>query len=103
MGRSEKFELVKDYYDSGNWYERCKEVPALNAAECVSLDEIVKALTINVAYQLHMEDITGSIETGKSAELVILDGDLENTPVEDICKLNVTETIIKGRTEYKAE
>lgn len=86
-----------------DWYERCKEVPALNAAECVSLDEIVKALTINVAYQLHMEDLTGSIEVGKSAELVILDGDLENTPVEDICKLNVVETVIKGKTEYKAE
>lgn len=86
-----------------DWYERCKDIPALNPDECVSLDEIVKALTINVAYQLHMEDITGSIETGKSAELVILDGDLENTPVEDICRLSVVETIIKGKTEYKAE
>ena len=86
-----------------DWYERCKDIPALNPAECVSLDDIVKALTINVAYQLHMEDITGSIEVGKSAELVILDGDLENTPVEDICKLKVAETIIKGKTEYKAE
>lgn len=86
-----------------DWYERCKDIPALNPDECVSLDEIVKALTINVAYQLHMEDITGSIETGKSAEFVILDGDLENTPVEDICRLSVVETIIKGKTEYKAE
>ena len=86
-----------------DWYERCKDIPALNAAECVGLEDIVKALTINVAYQLHMEDITGSIEVGKSAELIILDGDLENTPVEDICKLGVAETIIKGRTEYKAE
>ena len=86
-----------------DWYERCKDIPALNPAECVGLDDIVKALTINVAYQLHMEDITGSIEVGKSAELVILDGDLENTPVEDICKLNVAETIIKGKTEYKSE
>ena len=86
-----------------DWYERCKDVPAMDESECVSLDDIVKAMTINVAYQLHMEDITGSIEVGKSAELVILDGDLENTPVEDICKLKVAETIIKGKTEYKAE
>lgn len=83
------------------WYDRCKDVPAMNPAECVSLNDIVKTLTVNVAYQLHMEDLTGSIEVGKSAELVILDGDLENTPVEDICKLNVAETIIKGITEYK--
>ena len=86
-----------------DWYERCKDIPAMNPAERVGLDDIVKALTINVAYQLHMEDITGSLEAGKSAELIILDGDLENTPVEEICKLSVTETIIKGKTEYKAE
>lgn len=85
------------------WYERCKDIPAMAPAECVSLDEIVKAMTINVAYQLHMEDITGSLEVGKSAEVVLLDGDLENTAVEDICKLNVVETVIKGKTEFKAE
>ena len=83
-----------------NWYERCKDVPAMNREECVSLDEVVKALTINVAYQLHMEDLTGSLEPGKSAEIVLLSGDLENTAVEDICKLKVVETIIKGKTEF---
>lgn len=86
-----------------DWYERCKDTPAMAPAECVSLEDIVRAFTINVAYQLHIEDLTGSIETGKSAEMIILNGDLENTPVEDICKLNVVETIIKGKTEYKAE
>ena len=86
-----------------DWYERCKDVPAMNPAECVSLNDIVKALTINVAYQFHLEDITGSLEVGKSAEIVLLNGDLENTPVDDICKLKVVETIIKGKTEYKAE
>lgn len=73
---------------------------AMDPSECVSMDDIVKALTINVAYQLHMEDLTGSIELGKSAELVRLDADLENTPVDDICKINVIETIIKGKTEF---
>ncbi|MBQ0122946.1 MAG: amidohydrolase family protein [Bacteroidales bacterium] len=84
------------------WYDRCKDIPAMNPAECVSLNDIVKALTVNVAYQLHMEDLTGSVEVGKSAEIIILDGDLESTPIEEICKLNVVETIIKGKTEYKA-
>lgn len=86
-----------------DWYERCKDVPAMNPSECVGLNDIVKALTINVAYQLHLEEVTGSLEVGKSAEIVLLDGDLENTPVEDICKLNIAETIIKGKTEYKAD
>lgn len=84
-----------------SWYERCKDVPAMDPSECVGLNDIVKTMTVNVAYQLHMEDLTGSIEPGKSADLIILDGDLENTPVEDICWLNVTETVIKGKTEYR--
>lgn len=75
----------------------------MNPAECVSLKDIIQTNTINVAYQLHVEALTGSIEVGKSAEIVILDGDLENTPVEDICRLKVAETIIKGKTEYKAD
>lgn len=83
------------------WYERGKDAPAMDSSECVGLNDIVKTLTINVAYQVHMEDITGSLEIGKSADIVILDGDLENTPVEDICRLNVAETIIKGNTEFK--
>lgn len=86
-----------------DWYEKCKDVPAMNPAECVSLKDIIQTNTINVAYQLHVEALTGSIEVGKSAEIVILDGDLENTPVEDICRLKVAETIIKGKTEYKAD
>lgn len=85
-----------------SWYERCKDLPAMNPAECVALNDIVKTMTINVAYQLHLEEVTGSIEVGKSADMIVLDGDLENTPVEDICKLRVVQTIIKGKTEYQA-
>ena len=75
----------------------------MDTSECISLKDALMSWTINAAYQFHREDITGSIEVGKSAELIILDGDLENTPVGDICKLNVIETIIKGKTEYKAK
>lgn len=82
-------------------YEAYKDVPAMNPSECVSLKEALKGQTINGAYQFHREDITGSIEPGKSAEFVVLDGDIENTPVDNIVDLTVMETVFKGNTVFK--
>ena len=41
-----------------------------------------------------------SLEVGKSADLVVLNGDIENTPAEDICSLKVKETVLQGKTTY---
>jgi len=68
--------------------------------ECVSLKEALQAHTIHVAYQAHLEHITGSIEVGKSAELAVLDGDIENTPADQIQDIQVVETVFKGQTVF---
>lgn len=70
-------------------------------SECVSLKAAIKAHTINGAYQHHLDDITGSIEVGKSADIILLDRNIEDTPIQDICMINVIETIFKGETVYK--
>ena len=70
-----------------------KEKPA-------ELKEAVKSLSINGAYQMNLEDSTGSIEVGKSADLVILDSNLEDAPVDDIYSIAVEKTIFKGRVVY---
>jgi predicted amidohydrolase YtcJ len=44
----------------------------LNYKECVSPYQAVKAMTINAAWQCHMEDIVGSLKKGKFADFVIL-------------------------------
>ena len=82
-------------------YDLYKDVPAAAPEECISLKEALQAHTIHAAYQAHLENITGSIEVGKSAELVVLDGDLENTPAEKIQDVKVLETVFKGKTVYK--
>lgn len=66
-----------------------------------ALEEAVQSITINGAYQMNMERYTGSIEEGKSAELVILDSNLEAIPVEKIYKINVMKTIFKGKVVYE--
>ena len=82
-------------------YELCKDFPAALSDECVSLKEALQAHTIHVAYQAHLEKVTGSIEVGKSAELVVLDSNIETTPADHIQDIKVLETLFKGKTVFK--
>ena len=83
-------------------YELFKDLPPAMPEECISLKEVLQAHTIHAAYEAHLEDVTGSIEVGKSAELVVLDGDIENTPADKLEDINVVETVFKGKTVYKS-
>lgn len=49
----------------------CAAPPEL-AAHSLSVEEALVAMTISAAYQLHLESEVGSIEPGKSADMVIL-------------------------------
>ena len=82
-------------------YEMYKDLPAALPEECVSLREALQAHTINAAYQAHLEAITGSIEVGKSAELAVLDSDIESIPVEQIQDIQVLETVFSGKTVFR--
>ena len=72
----------------------------LGKEKSAELKEAVKSLSINGAYQMNLEDITGSVEVGKSADLVILDSNLEDAPVDEIYSIAVEKTIFKGRVVY---
>jgi len=64
--------------------------------------EALRAITIDAAWQLHLEDTRGSIEAGKFADLVILSENPLNNPAS-IHEVEVLETIMGGRTVYKAD
>lgn len=65
-----------------------------------TLAEAVKALSICGAYQMFGEEYTGSIEVGKSAELVVLDCDIEAMSKEEIYKAKVQKTYFKGEKVF---
>ena len=66
----------------------------------VSPYEALKAITINAAYQNKEEDIKGTLEEGKLADLVILsDNPLTCEPMS-IKDIEVLETIKEGKTLY---
>lgn len=69
--------------------------------EATTVKEAVEGFTINNAYQMHMEDVTGSIEVGKYADFVILEENIFEIPPETIHKVKVCETIMDGVTTYK--
>jgi len=68
----------------------------------LSREAVLRAATINAAYELHEDDVTGSVEVGKFADLIVLDRDPLKIPPEDIAKVKVVETVVGGQTVYEA-
>ena len=68
----------------------------------LSRDAVLRAATIDAAYELHQDDITGSIEVGKFADLIVVDRDPRKIPAEDIANVHVLETLIAGQTVYES-
>jgi len=67
----------------------------------ISMREAVRLYTINGAYASFEDDIKGSIEVGKLADLVILSEDIMTYPQEKIMDIQVDMTMIDGKIVYK--
>jgi hypothetical protein len=67
----------------------------------LSLEEAIKAYTINAAYVMRQENKVGSIEEGKEADLIILDKNIFDIPVTQIKSTSVKATYLKGKLVYE--
>ena len=72
----------------------------LNPAERVSVLDMVKAYTVNGAYQLYRDDTIGSLEAGKFADLIVVDQDIFRVNPLDIDKTKVLTTVFNGKVIY---
>ena len=63
--------------------------------------EALKSYTISNAYSAFEEDIKGSIEVGKLADIVILDQNIMKIDAEQIPNTKVLYTIIDGKIKYQ--
>lgn len=68
----------------------------------LSAEAVLRAATINAAYSLHAESVTGSLEPGKFADFIVLDRNPLTIPPEDIAKVKVLRTVVGGKTVYPA-
>ena len=73
----------------------------LGKEERVNAYDALKAITLNSAYQHQIESSKGSIESGKLADLVILDQNPLEVDPEDIKDIKVVETIKRGKSIYR--
>ena len=71
-------------------------------AECITVADVLKGYTINNAYQMHKEDVLGSIEVGKYADLTVFSKNLFEIDPHEIHNVTISETIKDGITTYKA-
>jgi predicted amidohydrolase YtcJ len=64
--------------------------------------QALRAITIMSARELHCDDAVGSLEPGKIADIAILDRDPLTIDPHDIANVRVLETVLGGKTVYKA-
>jgi predicted amidohydrolase YtcJ len=69
--------------------------------ELATLTEMLAAYTINGAWLSHWDKESGSLEIGKSADLIVLDRNLFAIPAQEIHNTKVLWTLFKGRAVYR--
>ncbi|HTQ17630.1 amidohydrolase [Mycobacterium sp.] len=69
--------------------------------ERLTVEQAIRAQTIDAAWQLFADDIIGSLEVGKYADLVVLSADPRSVPPEQIADLQVRATYLAGRQVYR--
>lgn len=70
--------------------------------ECLTREEAIRTYTVEGAWLDHSEDIKGSIEPGKVADLCVLDKDILCVDVHDISRIDTVMTMVGGKVVHQA-
>jgi predicted amidohydrolase YtcJ len=74
--------------------------PALLPQESIGLQDMIDAYTINAAFALKQERTTGSLESGKRGDFIVLDRDPFSIDPYDLHEVRVLSTYLDGREVY---
>lgn len=71
--------------------------------QTIGLQDALRTYTINGAYLTYDDDVRGSLEVGKYADLVVVDADLMAVPDIELLGMGdrVVQTVVGGRVEYE--
>ena len=68
--------------------------------QLITVEQAIRAQTIDAAWQLFSDDVIGSLEVGKYADMVVLSADPRAVAPEDIADLEVRATFLAGKQVY---
>ena len=68
--------------------------------ECLTREQAIQSLTINVAKQMFLENERGSIKTGKFADFLLVNKDILTCPVEKIHEAKNSATYFEGEKVF---
>jgi len=91
MFESKPFRLIQTAVE-----RQTKEGDTLGFNQRISVLNGIKAMTINAAWQIHMEDKIGSLKKGKYADFVILDKNPLKIPTKELQNIKIIKTVING-------
>lgn len=69
--------------------------------ERLSLMETLHAYTAGGAWAGHLDDLTGTLRPGLAADLVLIDGDIETIPADQIGATGIALTVAGGQITYQ--
>ncbi|MHA1222794.1 MAG: amidohydrolase [Candidatus Heimdallarchaeaceae archaeon] len=69
----------------------------------LTLEQAIQCYTINPAKAVGEEDIKGSLEEGKLADIVLLSHNIEEIEIDEFHQVEVLCTIVGGEIKYKKE
>lgn len=67
----------------------------------ITVEEALVGYTVNAAYAAYLDDVLGTLEPGKYADLVVLSEDIWSLDPRDIEKVKVDLTMIEGRVVFQ--
>ncbi|RBO93917.1 amidohydrolase [Nocardia puris] len=70
--------------------------------ECITVEEALRAQTIDAAYQLFADDIAGSLTPGKYADLCVLDADPRIVDPDELADIPVRATYLEGKPTFES-
>ena len=85
----------------GMWIAITRKAKYLDAPmhpeEALTREQAVRFYTINNAKILFLDDVTGTLEKGKAADMVLLDRDVLTCPVDDIPEDTGAQDVAGGK------
>ncbi len=89
------------YHAVGGYFPEGGE--PFNKQNMLTLPELLTAWSAGGAYNLYQEEELGTLEKGKKADIVVFDGNLFETAMDEIRSRKVNTTFVNGQIVYHQE